>query len=261
MPGPVPMQVGAVLVLGPSHAAGSAAVAEAIERRSRAIPRLRQVLVDAPVGCGRPLLGRRRGLRHRAPRPDGRLPEPGDEAALLALAADSSIERLPDDRPLWSVTLVTGLADGGSALVTVFHHVLADGIGGLAVLAGLVDGAAEDLPVPAPSPRPHPEPGSWSTPPGPACGRWPICPPVSVGSGQAIGELRRADTPKRARTSLNRPTGPSGPWPWPGSTWRRCSTSPTGTAPRSTTSCSPPWPVRSRPRWRRRGERPRCRSS
>ena len=31
-----------------------AAVTDAVERRSRAIPRLRQVLVDAPFGCGRP---------------------------------------------------------------------------------------------------------------------------------------------------------------------------------------------------------------
>jgi WS/DGAT/MGAT family acyltransferase len=35
--------------------------------------------------------------------------------------------------------LVTGLADGGTALVVTLHHVLADGIGGLAVLANLTD--------------------------------------------------------------------------------------------------------------------------
>ena len=46
---------------------------------------------------------------------------------------------LPRSRPLWSATFVTGLADGGTGLVIVMNHVLADGIGGLAVLAGLVD--------------------------------------------------------------------------------------------------------------------------
>lgn len=35
--------------------------------------------------------------------------------------------------------VVTGLADGGTGLVIVMNHVLADGIGGLAVLARLVD--------------------------------------------------------------------------------------------------------------------------
>ncbi|MDQ1391297.1 MAG: diacylglycerol O-acyltransferase / wax synthase [Acidimicrobiaceae bacterium] len=49
---------------------------------------------------------------------------------------------LPAEHPLWSASLVTALADEGCALIIVFHHVLADGMGGLAVLANLVDGGA-----------------------------------------------------------------------------------------------------------------------
>ncbi|HSE70598.1 MAG TPA: WS/DGAT domain-containing protein, partial [Nocardioidaceae bacterium] len=41
--------------------------------------------------------------------------------------------------PLWAARFVTGLSDGRTALVVVLHHVLSDGIGGLAVLANLVD--------------------------------------------------------------------------------------------------------------------------
>ena len=143
--GPAPMQVGAVLVLGPSDQLTPEAVTDAVDRRSRAIPRLRQVLVDAPFGCGRAYWAddEHFAIQHHVRTVVS--PAPGDERALLALASGVLIERLSPDRPLWSITLVTGLADGGSALVTVFHHVLADGIGGLAVLAGLVDGAAEDL--------------------------------------------------------------------------------------------------------------------
>jgi hypothetical protein len=37
---------------------------------------------------------------------------------------------------------VTDAGEGRAALILVFHHVLADGVGGLAVLASLVDGAA-----------------------------------------------------------------------------------------------------------------------
>ena len=69
---------------------------------------------------------------------------------------------LPRSGPLWSATFVTGLADGGTGLVIVMNHVLADGIGGLAVLARLVDeipglppgdpGRAR-FPVPAPGAR------------------------------------------------------------------------------------------------------------
>jgi WS/DGAT/MGAT family acyltransferase len=73
-------------------------------------------------------------------------PAPGDEDALLSVAAETVVRRLPRDRPLWSATLVTGLVGGASAMIVVMHHVLADGIGGLAVLQHLVDGAA---PTPA----------------------------------------------------------------------------------------------------------------
>ena len=54
---------------------------------------------------------------------------------------------LPRSRPLWSATFVTGLADGGTGLVIVMNHVLADGIGGLAVLARLVDESPRRRPV------------------------------------------------------------------------------------------------------------------
>lgn len=205
--GPAPMQVGAVLVLGPSEKLTPAGVADAVERRSRAIPRLRQVLVDAPFGCGRAYWADDEDFAVEHHVRTVACPAPRDEAALLALASDVLIERLSPDRPLWSVTLVTGLADGGSALVTVFHHVVADGIGGLAVLAGLVDGAAEDLPVPPPSPRPP-----WTRLLADAT--WTRLRAVTrLPAGlrrvrAAIAEFRRADTPKAARTSLNRPTGP-----------------------------------------------------
>ena len=64
---------------------------------------------------------------------------------------------LPPGQPLWSATIVTGLAGDGCAVIVVFHHVLADGMGGLAVLASLVDGAVhaprQDFPRAKPSTR------------------------------------------------------------------------------------------------------------
>ncbi len=70
-------------------------------------------------------------------------PPPGDERALLDLAAAQLGEPLPRSRPLWSATFVTGLADGGTGLLVIMDHVLADGIAGLAVLGTLVDQVAE----------------------------------------------------------------------------------------------------------------------
>ena len=54
-------------------------------------------------------------------------------------ALASVLSPLRKKAPLWSVILVGGLQEDRSALLVVLHHVLADGIGGLSVLASLVD--------------------------------------------------------------------------------------------------------------------------
>jgi diacylglycerol O-acyltransferase / wax synthase len=80
--------------------------------------------------------------------------EPGDEPALLQTALAVIAAPLPQTAPLWSATLITGLGDDRIALVLVLHHALADGVGGLAVLANLID--APHHPPAGPFPRPAP---------------------------------------------------------------------------------------------------------
>ncbi|MDX8141463.1 wax ester/triacylglycerol synthase family O-acyltransferase [Lentzea sp. BCCO 10_0061] len=144
------MQVGAVVVLERDPGGVEAVLAD----RVRTVPRLRRRLVRAPFGCGRPVWVDDAGFDisrhvHRVV-----CPAPGDDAALLGIASSLVTRPLPQSSPLWSATLVIGLAEDKAALVLVFHHVLSDGIGGLAVLANLVDGApqAEIVPFPAPAP-------------------------------------------------------------------------------------------------------------
>jgi diacylglycerol O-acyltransferase len=114
-------------------------------------------------------------------------------------------ERLPDDRPC---------GQRGSYRSTqcrqrssVFHHVLADGIGGLAVLAGLVDGAEEtperEFPRPAPATSRLALDALRSRVRG--LSRLPRA-PARVGA--AVKELRATGGTQAARCSLNRPTGP-----------------------------------------------------
>jgi diacylglycerol O-acyltransferase / wax synthase len=153
--GSTPLQVGAVLMLDESDSLEPGLVADALADRVRAVPRLRQRLVEVPWGCGRPVWVDDRDFavgNHFSVIP---CPTPGGESAVLGVAAQMLLTRLPRDRPLWAAKLVTNTG-GGAALIIVFHHVLADGIGGLAVLAGLVDGAPEAqvraFPVPMPSP-------------------------------------------------------------------------------------------------------------
>lgn len=157
--GKVPEQFGVVLMLDARDLAGAdrldlGRVQQLLAERIQAIPRMRQRLVRVAPGCGGPIWVdddrfdvRRhvRGVRCR---------QPGDEQALLDTALDVVLTPLPRTGPLWSAAFVTGLADGRSALVLVLHHVLADGIGGLAVLASLVDPGGRASMTPFPQPRP-----------------------------------------------------------------------------------------------------------
>ena len=153
--GPAPMQVGAILLFDTTAGFDSDRAVDAIAERIRSVPRLRQRLVRTPFGCGRPIwvddaefdIGRHVAVVECVP--------PADDQALLDFSAERMTARLPIARPLWSATFVTGIVGNRTALVVVFHHVLADGLGGLAVLAQLVDGATGTdvarFPSPAPS--------------------------------------------------------------------------------------------------------------
>jgi WS/DGAT/MGAT family acyltransferase len=148
-----PMQVAAILVLSTSGL-DLTAVREAIGRRIPAVPRLRQRLVRAPLGGGRPIWVDDPDFDIRDHVNAVVCPAPGGEAALLGVVAAAMAHSLPRNRPLWSATVVSSLSGGRAALIVTLHHVLADGIGGLAVLAHLVDGAptTSDTLFPRPSP-------------------------------------------------------------------------------------------------------------
>jgi diacylglycerol O-acyltransferase / wax synthase len=203
--GSAPMQVGAVLVLDGELDPG--AVATAVGDRIRAVPRLRQRLVRTPPGCGRPVWSDDPDFDLGAHVRSIDCPAPGDEAALLEVAAEVVGTRLPSDRPLWRLTQVSGLQGGRSALVIAFHHVLADGIGGLAVLASLVDGAGSGPDDIFPRKSPSNRQLAWEA----------LRTRVRslAGARDALGRLRAALSQLRpgaaahpTRCSLNRPTGP-----------------------------------------------------
>ena len=140
--GSTPLQVGAVLMLDGSEKLEPGLVLDALADRVCAVPRLRQRLVEVPWGCGRPVWVDDRDFAVSSHFSVIGCPAPGGVGAVLGVAADMLLTRLPRDRALWAAKLVTDTGGGGAALIVVFHRVLADGIGGLAVLAGLVDGAA-----------------------------------------------------------------------------------------------------------------------
>lgn len=210
--GPAPMHVGAVLVLGDGPGFSVQEAQRLLGERVRDVPRLRQRLRRAPPGCGRPFWADDPAfdLRHHVRQLP--CPPPGDERALLDVAAAVTCEPLPRSRPLWSATFVAGLADRGTGLVIVMNHVLADGIGGLAVLARLVDetaglppGHPEQAQFPVPAPRARAlAADAWA---GGARSLTHLGRSVRT-IRQGLAELGGARAPRRLpATSLNRPTG------------------------------------------------------
>lgn len=150
--GESPMQVAAILVL--DRTMDLEAVRSALTDRITAVPRLRQRLRRAPFGCGRPVWIDSAGFAISRHVGELQCPAPGDEGALLEVATAAAAALLPSDSPLWSITLVHGLTGQRSALILVMHHVLGDGVGGIATLAMLVDGAPAVPAVPFPAPAP-----------------------------------------------------------------------------------------------------------
>ncbi len=124
--------IGAVLVLGATPGFTVAAARRVLGERIRAVPRLRQRLYRAPPGCGRPYWADDPAFDINDHVRQVCCPPPGDERALLDLAAAQLREPMPWSRPLWSATFVTGLADGSTGLLVIMDHVLADGVAGLA---------------------------------------------------------------------------------------------------------------------------------
>ena len=211
--GPAPMHVGAVLVLGTRPGFSVEQARRLLGERIAAVPRLRQRLYRAPPGCGRPFWADDPAfdLCHHVRQVP--CPAPGDERALLDVAAAVIGEPLPRSRPLWSATFVTGLADSGTGLVVMMNHVLADGIGGLAVLARLVDESPGLLPAgtaAVPFPVPGPRAGTLAADAWAGRARRLAHPAGNVRTiRQGLAELGGARPPPRLpRTSLNRPTGP-----------------------------------------------------
>ena len=153
------MQVGALAVFAGPPPSYDELVAH-IEARLHLMPRYRQKLAfprfqpDRPFWVDDPFFNLRYHVRDTA------LPPPGDDAQLELLTARAFSQRLDRSKPLWELTLVSGLRDGRFGLISKNHHALVDGVGGLDLSTVLLDPSPAPSEVPAPERRwiPGPEP-------------------------------------------------------------------------------------------------------
>lgn len=163
----VPMQLGALLTFEPARAPEATAVLATLGGRLESVPRLRQRLRWPRPGGGRPWWDDDPSFdlaSHLSLRVLPHDVERGCREVLEALVVD----RLPSDRPLWRAAV---LADGQGralAVVIVLHHVLADGVGALALLAALADPDPATAPPQAPGQRRAGRPPVTADPPRPA---------------------------------------------------------------------------------------------
>jgi WS/DGAT/MGAT family acyltransferase len=217
--GPVPQHVGALLLFDTSDTAGAttAEIRAEISVRLGRLPVLHRRPVRPPRGCGGWLWATvdldPRDHVHVEPCAGATL----QEAA--AAAAACVIRRLPADRPPWAAYVLES-PEGPLGVVVTVHHVLADGLAGMALLADLLDGgranahaastedsslaglAAPTAARPAP-PRRVLLADAWAR-------RWSALrglPDRGAELRAAWAEMGRGDTPRASRSSLNRPTG------------------------------------------------------
>ncbi len=115
-----------------------------VERMTLEVPKLRQRVVGNPISLVPPRwetdpnfdLGYH--LRwYSVPHPDGTL------RPAFAVAEQMAEQDFDRSRPLWEMTMLSGLPDGKAALLVKLHHAITDGMGGMVMAASLIDLARE----------------------------------------------------------------------------------------------------------------------
>jgi len=161
-----PLDLGTVYVFeGGSHVPGgrgAEGLEETVAERIHLVPRYRQRILRMPFNIAHPVwvddehfdLGNH--IRRET------LPPPGDGAQVRKLVARILSRPLDKRRPLWEMTLITGLKDGRVVIVNRAHHAMVDGISSLDILTLLLDVDPEGTtPGPAPPWKPRPVPSRW----------------------------------------------------------------------------------------------------
>jgi diacylglycerol O-acyltransferase len=132
-----------------------------VDRMTRLVPRLRQRVQQPPWRIGPPMWVVDPDFDLDWHMRRTRLPRGATWPAVLEAARIAAMADFDRDRPLWEVTELEGLPEGKVALMTKMHHSLSDGIGGIQLLAFIVD-ASRRMPRPAELP-PLPEAHTFST--------------------------------------------------------------------------------------------------
>jgi diacylglycerol O-acyltransferase len=134
---------------------GALGIEQTIKERIHLVPRYRQRIQRVPLNIAHPVwvddahfdLGAH--VRREV------LPPPGDGAALRKLVMRILSRPLDMRRPLWEMTIVTGLHGDRVVLVNRAHHAMVDGVSSVDILTLLLDTTPETY-------TPEPPDGVWA---------------------------------------------------------------------------------------------------
>ena len=162
-----PLDIGTVYVFeGGSRVKGgrgALGVEDTVRERIHLVPRYRQRVHSVPFNLAHPVwvddpnfdLGAHIRREVLAP--------PGDGATLRRHVARILARPLDKRRPLWEMTIITGLSGDRIVIVNRAHHAMVDGVSSVDILTLLLDTTPEAYtPEPPAEPwRPHPQPSNW----------------------------------------------------------------------------------------------------
>jgi WS/DGAT/MGAT family acyltransferase len=142
---------------------GALGVEQTVRERIHLVPRYRQRIHRVPLNLAHPVwvddphfdLGAHIRREVLAP--------PGDGATLRRLVMRILARPLDMRRPLWEMTIVTGLRGGRVVVVNRAHHAMVDGVSSVDILTLLLDTTPEGFTPEPPREewKPRPEPSNW----------------------------------------------------------------------------------------------------
>jgi diacylglycerol O-acyltransferase / wax synthase len=154
------MHIGGALIFDPLATGGPPSLEQLralLDERLGTLPRFRCRLSEPRVhGLRRPAWVEDPTFDLRAQVRHATLPAPGGDSEVHEWLADFWSHRLDRARPLWEMTLVDGLEDGGWMLATKTHHAMVDGVGSVDIGHILLDAELN------PGPRTPAEPSQAS---------------------------------------------------------------------------------------------------
>jgi diacylglycerol O-acyltransferase / wax synthase len=142
-----PLHVGAVMILDPPEGARSlfspssrfTQIRRVIAQRVHLVEPFRQRALRVPFGLHHPVWVDDPEFELDDHVSRASLPSPGGPAELDAFVATTMSRPLDQDRPLWEMYVVEGLAGDRTALVAKVHHAILDGVSGASMLAAFLD--------------------------------------------------------------------------------------------------------------------------